>query len=168
MQHDCMRNAGTVQAALANLVEKFVADMLGLVQRTALAEVAGLKAPRARASLRAASTPRAPRAVGEKRSPGRPGRPPKLSENDRQKFVAKALRAIAKAESGATMKVIQDAIGADIPTTKRLLRELLKANAVRTTGKTRATAYFPVGGALLEAEGEGDAEGASDAPATES
>jgi hypothetical protein len=55
-----------------------------------------------------------------------------------------ALKAIAKAETGASMKMVQDAIGADIATTKRLLRDLVKSNSVRTTGKTRATAYHPL------------------------
>jgi aspartyl-tRNA synthetase len=67
-----------------------------------------------------------------------------LTEVERQKLVAKALKAIAKAETGASMKMVQDAIGADIATTKRLLRDLVKSNSVRTTGKTRATAYHPL------------------------
>jgi hypothetical protein len=141
-----MRNAGTVQTALAGLVEKFVGDVLALVQRAAVAEASSLKAPKVRA--KAVKGPRtADRVRAAKKGTGKPGRPPKLSEAERQKLVGKALKAIAKSEGGASMKIVQDAIGEDTPTTKRLLRDLVKSSLVRTTGKTRATMYHPLDGA---------------------
>ncbi len=138
-----MRNMGNAQAALSGLVEKFVGDMLALIQRTAIAEASALTAGKVRGGAKGAPRLGA-RVPAVKKGTGKPGRPPKLTEAERQKFVGKALRAIAKAETGATMKMVQDAIGADIATTKRLLRDLVKSNAVRTTGKTRATAYHPL------------------------
>lgn len=140
-----MRNGGNVQAALAGLVEKFVGDVLALVQRAAIAEAGSLKAPKVKGAG-AKAAPAAGR-VPAKKGTGKPGRPPKLSEAERQKLVAKALKAIAKTAGGASMKVVQDAIAADTPTTKRLLRDLVKANSVRTEGKTRATTYHPLDGA---------------------
>lgn len=143
-----MRNAGNVQVALAGLVEKFVGDVLALVQRTAVAEAGTLKAPRVKGT--GAKTARAAGRTAAKKGSGKPGRPPKLSESERQKLVAKAIKAIAKTAGGASMKVVQDAIGTDTPTTKRLLRDLVKSNAVRTEGKTRATTYHPLDGASSE------------------
>jgi hypothetical protein len=140
-----MRNTGNVQAALAGLVEKFVSDVLTLVQRAAVAEASSLKAPKVRGAAKVARTVRAAGRPAKKGT-GKPGRPPKLSETERQKLVGKALKAIAKAEGGASMKIVQEAIGEDIATTKRLLRDLVKQNLVRTTGKTRATSYHPLDG----------------------
>jgi len=141
-----MRNAGNVQVALAGLVEKFVSDVLALVQRAAVAEAGALKAPKVRGAAKAARTVRAAGRPAKKGT-GKPGRPPKLSEAERQKLVGKALKAIAKAEGGASMKLVQDAIGEDTATTKRLLRDLVKESLVRTAGRTRATTYHPLDGA---------------------
>ena len=137
-----MRNAGNVQAALAGLVEKFVSDVLALVQRTAVAEAGSLKAPKVRGAGKGARAAGRAAARPAKTGTGKPGRPPKLSDAERQK----ALKAIAKADGGASMKLVQDAIGEDTATTKRLLRDLVKQNLVRTTGKTRATSYHPLDG----------------------
>jgi hypothetical protein len=143
LQRHIMRNNGNAQAALAGLVEKFVGDVLALIQRTAIAEASALAATKVRGGAK--GSPRAvARLAPPKKGTGKPGRPPKLTEVERQKLVAKALKAIAKAETGASMKMVQDAIGADIATTKRLLRDLVKSSSVRTTGKTRATAYHPL------------------------
>jgi hypothetical protein len=150
MQRHCMRNAGNVQAALAGLVEKFVGDVLTLVQRAALAEASSLKAPKVRAAKKGARLD-GRTARGERKGTGKPGRPPKLSEPERQRLIAKALKAIAKAEGGASMKLVQEAIGEDPSTTKRLLRDLVKENLVRTTGRTRATSYHPLDGAANDA-----------------
>jgi hypothetical protein len=141
-----MRNAGNVQAALAGLVEKFVSDVLALVQRTAVAEAGSLKAPKVRGAGKGARAAGRAAARPAKTGTGKPGRPPKLSDAERQKLVGKALKAIAKADGGASMKLVQDAIGEDTATTKRLLRDLVKQNLVRTTGKTRATSYHPLDG----------------------
>lgn len=144
-----MRKSENAQAALADLVEKFVGDLLALVQRAAIAEAGTLKAPKVKGAR--AKVARGGGRAPAKKGTGKPGRPPKLSEGERQKLVAKALKAIAKTAGGASMKVVQDAIGADTPTTKRLLRDLVKEQAVRTEGKTRATTYHPLeGGASSE------------------
>ena len=90
-----MRNAGNVQAALAGLVEKFVSDVLTLVQRAAVAEASTLKAPKVRGAAKAARTVRAAGRPAAKKGTGKPGRPPKLSDSERQKLVGKAIKAIA-------------------------------------------------------------------------
>ncbi len=140
-----MRKSGNGQAALAELVEKFVGDVLALVQRTAIAEAVALKAPKVRGG--SAKVARNATRSTAKKGNGKPGRPPKLSETERQRLAAKAIKAIAKTATGASMKVVQDAIGADTATTKRLLRDLVKGRAVRSEGRTRATTYHPLEGA---------------------
>ena len=138
-----MPKATNAQAALSGLVQSFVSDVLTLLQRTAIAEAGNLRAPQARGKGRAAAGPRAAKGA-DKRGTGKPGRPPKLPESERQKLVTKALRLIARTEGGTTMKAVQDALGTDADTTKRLLRGLVRAQAVRTTGRTRGMTYHPL------------------------
>jgi hypothetical protein len=134
-------SASTVHEDIQSRIQAFLAELSGLVRKSALEAVHEAlgegAAPKRRGRPRGA-VPRARRAVAGA------GKRVRRSAEDLEKIAARVL-AHVKSNAGHRLEQIGAALATDTAVLKRPIANLLAAKQIRTEGRKRGTKYFPGG-----------------------
>jgi len=143
----------TLDQDIQNRIQSFLAELSGLVRRSAMEAVRGVlgegPAPKRRGPGRPRGSSTAKRRPGRSRKAAatgfaRAGRRVRRSAADLEKIAARVL-AHVKSNAGHRLEQIGKALQTDTGVLKRPIANLLAAGKLRTQGRKRGTMYFAGG-----------------------